>query len=100
MSPLPTTIVAPALDTIAEELHITVTALKPMVLSIFLLGYAIGPMFISPLSEIWGRTLVLQTFNLIFLVFNTACGFAQTTEQILAFRFFAGLFGSCTVGVS
>ncbi|KAF3021011.1 hypothetical protein E8E14_010968 [Neopestalotiopsis sp. 37M] len=99
MSPLPTTIVAPALDTIAEELHITVTALKPMVLSIFLLGYAIGPMFISPLSEIWGRTLVLQTFNLVFLVFNTACGFAQTTEQILAFRFFAGLFGSCTVGI-
>ncbi|KAK8054816.1 polyamine transporter 3 [Apiospora rasikravindrae] len=99
MSPLPTTIVSPALDVIAAELEITVTALRPMVLSIFLLGYAIGPMFISPLSEIWGRTLVLQTFNFLFLAFNTACGFAQTIEQLLAFRFFAGLFGSCTVGI-
>ncbi|KAJ3492501.1 hypothetical protein NLG97_g5347 [Lecanicillium saksenae] len=99
MSPLPTTIVAPAIDTITEELHVTTTVLRPMVLSIFLLGYAIGPMFISPMSEIWGRTIVLQTFNFIFLVFNTACGAATSIEQLLAFRFFAGLFGSCTVGI-
>jgi CCR4-NOT transcription complex subunit 1 len=71
-----------------------------MVFSISLLGYAIGPMFISPLSEIWGRTLVLQTFSFMFLIFNSACGVARTIEQLLAFRFFAGLFGSCTVGVS
>ena len=97
--PLPTTIVSPAIDTIAEELNVTVTVQKPMVMSIFLLGYAIGPMFISPLSEIWGRTRVLQSFNFVFLVFNTACGVARSIEQLLAFRFFAGLFGSCTVGV-
>lgn len=99
MSPLPTTIVSPAIDTIAEELNVTVTVQKPMVMSIFLLGYAIGPMFISPMSEIWGRTRVLQTFNFVFLIFNTACGVARSIEQLLAFRFFAGLFGSCTVGV-
>lgn len=99
MSPLPTTIVAPALEIITEELDVTTTVLRPMVLSIFLLGYAIGPMFISPLSEIRGRTLVLQAFNFVFLVFNSACGVARTIEQLLAFRFFAGLFGSCTVGV-
>ena len=100
MSPLPTTIVAPALDVIVKELNVTHTVLQPMVLSIFLLGYAIGPMFISPLSEIFGRTRILQTFNLGFLAFNTACGFANTGTQILVFRFFAGLLGSCTVGVS
>ncbi|KAH6655532.1 efflux pump antibiotic resistance protein [Truncatella angustata] len=99
MSPLPTTIVAPALDVITVELGITSKILESMILSIFLLGYAIGPMFISPLSEIWGRTLVLQTFNLVFLIFNTACGFAGSIEQLLVFRFFAGLFGSCTVGI-
>ncbi|GJP91876.1 efflux pump antibiotic resistance protein [Aspergillus niger] len=99
MSPLPTTIVSPAIDTIAEELNVTVTVQKPMVMSIFLLGYAIGPMFISPMSEIWGRTRVLQTFNFVFLIFNTACGVARSIEQLLAFRFFAGLFGSCTVGI-
>ncbi|KAE8373393.1 major facilitator superfamily domain-containing protein [Aspergillus bertholletiae] len=99
MSPLPTTIVAPALDIITEELNVTNTVLRPMILSNFLLGYAIGPMFISPLSEIWGRTLVLQTFNFVFLVFNSACGAARTIEQLLTFRFFAGLFGSCTVGI-
>lgn len=99
MSPLSTTIVAPALDIIARDVNITHTAEKPMILSIFLLGFAIGPLFISPLSEIWGRIRVLQLFNLGYLVFNTACGLSQTGSQILVFRLLSGLFGSASVGV-
>jgi len=100
MSPLSTTIVAPALDVIAKDLQVKRDAEKAMILSIFMLGFAVGPLFISPVSEIFGRTRVLQGFNLGFLAFNTACGGAQTGPQILALRFLAGLFGSCSVGVS
>ena len=99
MSPLSTTIVAPALDIIARDVNLTNKAEKPMILSIFLLGFAIGPLFISPLSEILGRIRVLQLFNLGYLVFNTACGLSQTGSQILVFRLLSGLFGSASVGV-
>lgn len=43
------------------------------------------------MSEIYGRVIVLQLANIFFLIWNLACGFAQTEGQMLAFRFIAGL---------
>lgn len=100
MAPISTTIVAPSLDVIARELSIESGAEKSMVLSIFLLGFGIGPLFISPLSEIFGRTRVLQLFNGVYIAMNTGCGFAQTKVQLIILRVLSGLFGSASVGVS
>ncbi|KAH9896367.1 efflux pump antibiotic resistance protein [Xylariomycetidae sp. FL2044] len=99
MAPISTTIVAPSLDVIARELSIDNGVEKSMVLSIFLLGFGIGPLFISPLSEIFGRTRVLQLFNAVYIAMNTGCGFAQTKVQLIVLRFLAGLFGSASVGI-
>jgi len=52
------------------------------------------------MSELYGRTKVLQIANLVYLVFNLACGFATNTGQMLAFRFIAGLGGSAPLGKS
>lgn len=65
-----------------------------MFLSIYMLAFSFGPMITSPLSEMYGRIIVLQGSNAFFLVFNTACGFAKTPGQMLAFRFLSGL-GGC-----
>ncbi|KAL2378933.1 hypothetical protein RJZ90_005653 [Blastomyces dermatitidis] len=86
--------VAPALATIGKEFDITSSMEQVLVMSIFLLAYAVGPFVLGPLSEIFGRVAILQLANLFYLVFNTACGFAQTKQQILAFRFLSGLGGS------
>ncbi|PVH80244.1 MFS general substrate transporter [Cadophora sp. DSE1049] len=91
ISPLASTMIAPSLDTIAEDFNITKDAEKALVMTIFLLAYAIGPFLIGPLSEIFGRVVVLQGANLIFLLFNTVCGFARSKEQMMAFRFLSGL---------
>ncbi|KAJ5737627.1 polyamine transporter 3 [Penicillium malachiteum] len=61
MSPLSSRIVAPALPAIASDLNITQPAVEKMVLSIFLLGFACGPLVASPLSEVYGRERVVQT---------------------------------------
>lgn len=78
---------------------------------------ALGPLFLGPLSEIYGRAIVLQSANIFFLsmslyllsdlkhpevlpkVWNIACGFAQNTGMFLAFRFLAGLGGSAPLSV-
>lgn len=91
---------APALSTIAEEFHITNSMEQALVMSIFLLAYAIGPFLLGPLSEIYGRVVVLQTANIVYLVFNTLGGFAKSKEQILAYRFLSGLGGSAPQTVS
>lgn len=94
ISPISTSIVAPALSSIGAALQIQSEIVLALCLSIFILAYAFGPFLIGPLSEVYGRALVLQLANLFYLVFNTACGFAHNTTQIAVFRFLAGLGGS------
>ncbi|PGG99985.1 hypothetical protein AJ79_08347 [Helicocarpus griseus UAMH5409] len=94
ISPVSSTMVAPALSTIGKEFNITSAMEQVLVMSIFLLAYAVGPFLLGPLSEIFGRVVILQVANLFYLVFNTACGFSRNKQQILAFRFLSGLGGS------
>lgn len=99
MSPLSSTIIAPALPAIASSFNITQSAVQKMVLSILLLGFALGPLVASPLSEIYGRVRVVQSWNLLYIVFNAACGGVQTKEAIIILRFMAGACGSATLGI-
>ncbi|KAL1614680.1 hypothetical protein SLS54_009553 [Diplodia seriata] len=94
ISPVSSTMIAPSLEVIADEFDIESELEQAFVMSIFLLAYAVGPFVLGPLSEIFGRVVILQASNLFYLVFNTACGFAQTKQQMLAFRFLSGLGGS------
>ena len=84
---------APALETIGHDLKIHQAFEQSLTLSVFVLAYAFGPFLAGPLSEIYGRRPVLQLFNLIYLAFNTACGFARTGPQLIVCRFFAGFGG-------
>jgi MFS family permease len=91
--------VAPALDKIGQDLNVQTSIEKDLVLSIFVLAYAIGPLFLGPLSEIYGRVVVLQLSNLFYLAFNIGCGFAQNKSQLIAFRFLSGLGGSAPLAL-
>lgn len=99
ISSLASSMVAPTLPSISADLHITNSILSQMSLSMFVLAYAFGPLLLAPLSELYGRVPVLQLANLVFLVFNLACGFAQDSAQLLVCRFFAGLGGSAPLAV-
>ncbi|KAI1772226.1 major facilitator superfamily domain-containing protein [Hypoxylon cercidicola] len=89
------TIMAPALSTIASELNINATK-SAMSLSIYLPATAFGPLFIGPLSGIYGRQVVLHGSNVWFLIWNVVCGFATTKGTLIASRFFAG-FGASAI---
>jgi hypothetical protein len=89
ISPVSSTMIAPASGQLAEQFGIDSTVLLAMTTSVFVLGYggnfvvftagslrssevftviiAFGPIFIGPLSEIYGRSHVLQISNLFFL---------------------------------
>ncbi|KAG0652879.1 Efflux pump vrtL [Hyphodiscus hymeniophilus] len=99
ISPVSSSMVAPALTAIDREFGITNEVLSSLVLSIFVLAYAVGPLFLGPLSEMYGRVIVLQTSNLLYLFFNLGCGLAQTKTQLIIFRFLAGLGGSAPLAI-
>ncbi|KAJ5990223.1 MFS general substrate transporter [Penicillium canescens] len=94
ISPVSSTMVAPALDSMAFDLKVTSETEQYLMMSIFLLAYALGPFIIAPLSEMYGRVVILQSANMFYLVFNIVCGFATSPGQMFAFRFLSGFGGS------
>ncbi|TDL15898.1 MFS polyamine transporter [Rickenella mellea] len=94
ISTVSSSMVAPAANQVAKEFGVTNTVVIAMTTSMFVLGQAFGPLFFAPLSEIYGRSHVLQFANLFYLVWNIACGGAKSQGQIIAFRFLSGLGGS------
>jgi multidrug resistance protein len=89
------TIMAPALTTISNDLNMSATE-AAMALSVYLLATAFGPLVIGPLSEVYGRKRVLHASNVWFLVWNIVCGFAKTKEVLIGSRFMAG-FGASSI---
>jgi hypothetical protein len=68
ISPTSSSMSAPALPLIGRDLGVTDNTELSLLISVFVLAYAVGPLFLGPLSEIYGRRIVLQLSNLFFLV--------------------------------
>lgn len=75
----------------------TVTSLS---VSIYVLGYALGPLLFAPLSEVFGRLPIYIVTNVVFLAFVLACGFATNLSMFIVFRFINGAVGSASQALS
>ncbi|KAI1414274.1 MFS general substrate transporter [Hypoxylon sp. FL1857] len=84
VSPISSSIVAPALSVIQDEFRIPMTMETQMVLSIFVLVAAVGPLVVSPLSEVYGRRSVLQLTCLFYMP-------SARQPPSFVFRFLSGL---------
>jgi multidrug resistance protein len=89
------TIMAPALSTIASELHMSSTE-AVMSMSVYLLATAFGPLVIGPFSEVYGRKSVFHATNIWFLIWNIVCGFSNRKGILIAARLLAG-FGASAI---
>lgn len=74
----PGTIFAPALQSVLTDLHEDDPMLGALQIAIFLLAFAIAPLFLAPLSEIYGRSIVIRGGNSFFVIFCLGGGFAKT----------------------
>ncbi|KAJ5565086.1 hypothetical protein N7513_001328 [Penicillium frequentans] len=94
-SSLGSSIASGAHDELASDFNIASDSIK-MVLptSLYMAGFAIGPVIFGPLSEHFGRKPVLVATYSIYLIFMMACALAPTFPALLVFRFFCGLGGS------
>lgn len=61
--------------------------------SLTVFGFALGPLFWAPLSELYGRRLPLFSGYVIFAIFQIPVAVAQNLETIMICRFLIGLFG-------
>ncbi|KAH7095820.1 major facilitator superfamily [Paraphoma chrysanthemicola] len=63
--------------------------------SLYVLGFATGPIMWAPLSELKGRRLPLVIASFGFSVFNLGVATGKDLQTVLICRFFAGFFGAC-----
>ncbi|KAF2637006.1 MFS general substrate transporter [Massarina eburnea CBS 473.64] len=100
LSPLTSSIFAPAVPFVDEEFHNTSAILGSLSVSIFILGFAIGPLFFSPLSEIYGRSIILNIANVIFCAFLLGSALSPNLPALIVMRFLSGTGGSACLTIA
>lgn len=91
VTPLASSIFAPAVPALMEDFSSDSKALAAFVVSVYLLGFSFGPLVIAPLSEIYGRNIVYHCCNMGFILFLVGCALAPTLGSLIAFRFMSGI---------
>ncbi|KXG53352.1 Major facilitator superfamily domain, general substrate transporter [Penicillium griseofulvum] len=72
----------------------TTTEIATLGVSLYVLGFALGPLIWAPMSELFGRQIVFVTTYCGLTIFCAACTGAKNIETMLVFRFLSGAFGS------
>jgi len=93
------TMFAPGVADLMQDFHQTDSTLGSFTVSIYLLGLGLGPLFIAPMSELYGRLPVYHICNSFFIIFFVACAVSTDVGMFLAFRFITGVAGSCPVAL-
>ena len=94
VTPFASSILAPGIESLSKEFENENSTIGSMTVSIYLLGYCVGPLFLAPLSEMYGRRPVIAGANVFFCVWQMACALAPNIESFIVFRFFCGVGGA------
>ena len=77
-----------------EESFQTTTEISTLGVSLYVLGFALGPLLWAPMSEMFGRQIVFIGTYCGLTIFCAATTGAKNIESLLVFRFLSGAFGS------
>lgn len=87
----------PVLDQTAQSLGVT-AATAALTMSVFMAGFALGPLVMAPISDRYGRRRLLLTGCGAFAFFGALGAFASSLSALLLWRFIMGA-GAGTVQV-
>ncbi|KAG9051619.1 hypothetical protein FS837_000006 [Tulasnella sp. UAMH 9824] len=92
---------APAgvLDQLIEHFSLS-RILATLTISLFVVGFCVGPLVWGPLSEHYGRRPILLAGFFGYTAFQVGCAVAETKEQVLVFRFLGGAFAASPATVT
>lgn len=69
-------------------------------ISLYVVGFAFGPLVLSPLSEVYGRRPVLLWSGAALLVFTAGTAGARNIETVIILRFLAGTLGCASMSLA
>lgn len=80
-------------EQVIEEFHCS-TEIATLGISLFVLGFAVGPLLWAPLSELYGRQILFAGTYMGLTAFNAGAAGANSIATLIILRFLAGVFGS------
>ncbi|KAF2457244.1 major facilitator superfamily domain-containing protein [Lineolata rhizophorae] len=99
VTPLGSAMFAPAVPELMEEFQSTDELLAGFVVSVYVLGFAFGPLVIAPMSEMYGRLPLYHSCNVLFVIFNIACAVSNSMGLFIFLRFMAGSVGAAPLAL-
>ncbi|CAG9985059.1 unnamed protein product [Clonostachys byssicola] len=89
-----------AIPYILHEWSVTTQEQVILSISVYLIGYVLGPIIWGPLSEHIGRRNITITTFVLFLIWTMAAPLAPSWPSFLIFRFLAGAVGGAPIAVT
>ena len=83
----------PALPILMASLNSHNSALASFIVSIYVLGYVLGPLLIAPVSEMYSRRYVFFPAYVIYLVSLVVCGASRSLALFIVSRAVMGFAG-------
>lgn len=87
------TLFAPGVPQVLEEFQSSNSALATLVVSVYIIGFAIGPLAFAPLSELYGRLPITHAANVLFLIASIICAVSANMPMLIVFRLMMGIAG-------
>jgi hypothetical protein len=83
-----------SVETFIQERFPSTTQVVTLGQSMFIIGTAVGPVFLGPLSDLGGRKWVYVGSILVYAIFNIGCALAYNLPMLIIFCFLVGVAGS------
>ena len=93
---LGSSIISPAEDAIMAYTNVS-SEVVVLSVSLYILGFAFGPLLWAPVSEVWGRKWSMEPAMFCLGVFSIGTATSTSAASIFITRFFGGVFGSAPV---
>jgi multidrug resistance protein len=91
---LSSSIFAPGVPQLMAESHSSNDILATLVVTIYVLGLATGPLLFGPLSELYGRLVIQHVGNVGFTIFTVACAVSPNLNTLIGMRLLQGIFAA------
>ncbi|KUJ21533.1 MFS general substrate transporter [Mollisia scopiformis] len=88
-----------AIPIISEYFHLASSYTEVLPISMYLVGYVLGPLLFGPLSESFGRRIIMTSTFFTFTVWTLACALAPNFPAFLIFRVLTGISASSPITV-
>ncbi|KAF4473141.1 Major facilitator superfamily domain, general substrate transporter [Fusarium agapanthi] len=88
---LATTMFAPGAAIMQREFGFKSSTVEVMTITMASLGFALGQLFIPPMSEVFGRMIIYRASSIFYLGFTAGCARSTNVAEFLVFRLLTGM---------